>query len=307
MLKKLAIFISLLFFLAGCATTQQVKELQDKVGKIEKLSKKDILDAAEQAAGTKMYGRTARTGSNSLAEISYTSLVTGDQCIVIDSSLDLYFYKYDSTSSLSNNDPWVIQPTVPSSPSTGRWLLIRGIVLKNDDTNQSYARFYEDYTTGQNYYELTVPSSIAANSTFYIGRWRISPITVTTSSTAVTVDNTFTSYYCTIAGQVGNYGLSLPAATGSGVVIGVFVVDDTGDADKFIIEPNGTDRIVGQFSGTNGDGDYIYPVGKYLSSTIGGSPAIIPSADTSGQSIILVDTASGRWSAFSIVGEWSWE
>ena len=291
MLKKLIILISALLFLASCATTQEVKELQDKVAKIEKTSKRDVLAAAEEAAGTKMYGRVTRTGTNSLAAMSYSGLATGDQCIVIDSSLDMYFYKYDSTSSLANNDPWVIQPTVPDSPATGRWLLVRGIVLKNDDTNQSYMRLYEDYTTGQNYYELIAPSSIAANSTFYLGRWRVTALTLTSASTSVTVDNTQTLYYCTTTGLTGNYGLSLPAATGSGVILRAYVVDDSASF-RFIIEPNGNDRIVGTgISGTNADGDYVYP----------------SATDTTGASITIVDAASARWAVVAYTGAWAWE
>ncbi len=289
MLKNLVILIVSLIFFVGCATTQQMKDLQDKVNKIEKLSKKDVLAAAEEAAGTKMYGRVTRTGTNSLAAIAYAGLATGDQCIVIDSSLDIYFYKYDSTSTLSDNDPWVIKPT--DNSGNGRWLLSRGIVLKNDDTNQSYMRLYEDYTTGQNYYELIAPSSIASNSTFYLGRWRVTPLTLTSTSTPVTVDNTQTLYYCTITGLTGNYGLTLPAATGSGVVLRAYVVDYSASF-RFIIEPNGTDRIVGTgISGTNADGDYIYVSG----------------ASTAGYSITLIDAATGRWSVLAYTGSWSWE
>lgn len=288
MIKKLLIALVSLVFLASCATMQDIKVLEDK---IQKQSRTDTLQALEGSAGTKMYGRVARTGTNSLATLSHTGLVTGDQCIVMDSSLDVYFYKYDSTSALANNDPWVIQPTVPTSPATGRWLLGRGLVLKNDDTNQSYIRFYEDYTTGQNYYELLAPSSIAANSSFYIGRWRIAPLTLTNASTTVTVDNTDTLYYCTTTGLAGNYGLALPAATGSGIRIGIYVVDDSASF-RIIVEPSGTNRIVGKtIAGTNADGDYVYA----------------SDADTTGAFLQIVDAATGRWVVTNINGAWSWE
>jgi len=303
-IKKLLIALVSLVFLASCATMQDIKVLEDK---IQKQSRTDTLQALEGSAGTKMYGRVARTGTNSLATLSHTGLLTGDQCIVMDSSLDIYFYKYDSTSALANNDPWVIQPTVPTSPATGRWLLARGLVLKNDDTNQSYIRFYEDYTTGQNYYELLAPSSILANSSFYLGRWRVSAVTLTGSSTNLAADTTYDTltnrlYYVTTTGLTGNYGISLPPATGSGAVIGVHIVDDSASF-RFILEPNGTDRIMGPFTGTNADGDYVYAVGKYVNT----AGDIVASADTTGQSIMLVDAASGRWAAIGTVGEWAWE
>jgi len=288
-IKKLLIALVSLVFLTSCATMQDVKRLEDK---IQKQSRADTLQALEGSAGTKMYGRVARTGTNSLATLSHTGLVTGDQCIVIDSSLDMYFYKYDSTSALANNDPWVIQPTVPTSPATGRWLLARGLVLKNDDTNQSYVRLYEDYTTGQNYYEILAPSSITSNSSFYLGRWRMSSIALASASIPVSADNTYTLYYCTTTGLTGNYGLSLPVATGTGAIIGLFVVDSN-LSFRVIIEPNGTDRIVGKtVSGTNADGSYIYAS---------------DGSDRAGSFIQLVDAVSGRWAVTNINGAWSWE
>lgn len=280
-MKKLLLGLLLLLTTGCLATTSQIADIDKRLDKIEK---KSVLAIAEQAAGTKMYGGITQEGGSGVGAMdrfASTSLATGDLCVVINSSGVVYFYRYDSTSSLTEATPWVITPY--NSPATGRWILANSIMLKNDDSNASSLKLYEDYTTGTNYYDLQSPTSIAANQTFVLGRSRISSLTITSSSTTVTTDDTDKLYYVSISGLTGNYGLTLPATTGSGVRISVYVTNDSGDTDRFIIEPNGNDRIVGAgIAGTNADGDYIYPTGG-----TGG--------DTTGSFITLVDSASGRW------------
>ena len=294
-----------MLFMTGClATTGQIADINSRLDKVEK---KSVLAIAEQAAGTKMYGGITQEGGSGVGAMdrfASTSLATGDLCVVINSSGVVYFYRYDSISTYAELSPWVITPY--DAPSTGRWILANSIALKNDDSNASSLKLYEDYTTGQNYYDLQGPTSIAANQTFVLGKTRISALTLTSSTTTVTSDDTTKVYYVDISGLTGNYGLSLPEATGSGQIIYVFINDDSGDTDKFIIEPYGSDRILGQFTGTVSSGGYVYPIGKHINS----SGDIIASADTTGQSIILIDLASGDpgyWGAFAIVGEWGYE
>lgn len=285
MFKKFIFVLISLVFLASCATQLDIKRLEDQ---IQKQSRQDILRSLEGAAGTKMYGRTSISGgSTDLDDISTTGLADGDLCIVIDSNGVVYFYKYSSSSTATEVEPFIVTP----SSSTGRWILAKGLSFKNDGTEDSYIRLYEDYDNGQSYYDIKAPSSITTSATFTYGRARISATTFTSASTSVGADDTDKLYYCTTTGLTGNYGLSLPAASGTGVKISAYIVDDSASY-RFIIEPNGTDRIVGKnISGTNADGDYIYP----------------SDTDTTGAFIELVDAASGRWVVSRINGAWSWE
>ena len=139
----------LLFGLGSCVNT----DLSRRVDVLEReLSDAQYQRIAEQvgAAYGQIFAAQAVSGGTAKAmdAINHTtySLATGDICIVVDSDGDTSIYRYNSTSTTTAVDPWIITPD--SNSGDGRWILTRGFMLKNDGTEASYITMYEDYDTG---------------------------------------------------------------------------------------------------------------------------------------------------------------
>lgn len=282
----LCLFVIFSFF--GCASTNQridilerdVQQLQDDLA---------MAMGTGVGAATRMYGRDCQrttTCAKSLDSIADAVIQDGDLAIVIDSSGDLYFYRFNDSSTLAENYPWVIQPN--DAGGNGDWVLTRSIVFKNDATQESYVRIFEDYDNGQNYFEWKVPSDIDTNHTFIASGWYVNAQSVTDSNITVETDDAHTAYYLTIAGLTNHREMDLPATSGSGIDL-YFYIQDGDDTYDLRLDPNGTDRVVGfGTSGVNGDGDYLW-------------------ADGEGEFLHLVDCASGRWCIKSISGTWTYQ
>jgi hypothetical protein len=278
----------LIFSFFGCATSnQRLNVLERQVAQLQD----DLAMAMGTGVGaaTRMYGRDCQrttTCAKSLDSIADAVIQDGDLAIVIDSSGDLYFYRFNNSSTESENYPWIIQPN--DAAGNGDWILTRSIVFKNDASADSYVRIYENYGNGQNYFEYKVPADIDTNHTFIGGGWYIHALSVTTSDITVETDDAKTLFYLTIAGLTNDREIDLPAATGSGIEYIFYILD--GDVTYDLrIDPNGTDRILGvNILGTNGDGDYIW-------------------ADAANERVHLVDCASGRWCTVASGGTWTYQ
>jgi len=151
-----------------------------------------VLAAAEEAARNKdVWGVWLGPETNSLAAMSYSGLATGDQCIVIDSSLDMYFYKiwfyqlFGLTMILGSYSQQF------QTPRHWKVALVRGIVLKNDwhQFKVFIACVYMKITQlVRIYYELI--SSFFNCCQLYFLSWkdgRVTALTLTSASTSVTV------------------------------------------------------------------------------------------------------------------------
>lgn len=78
------------------------------------------------AEATKMWGRIAQTGgNNSVDNIPYASIADGDLVIVINSSSELYFYRFDDDNGGTEDGTYIIKPD-DAGAGAGRWVLISG-------------------------------------------------------------------------------------------------------------------------------------------------------------------------------------
>ena len=109
-IKNIILCMALLFMVTACTTIPRDRRV-------------DYTEIFSQSAvATRMYGRTALDGgTKSVDNIDYNSLVDGDLCIVITDSDLTYFYRFESSSALTESSPHVITPD--DQGGNGRWLL----------------------------------------------------------------------------------------------------------------------------------------------------------------------------------------
>ena len=76
---------------------------------------------------TQMFGRTQLIGgTKSVDNLPYANLNDGDLCIVINSSKELYYYRFNASSGDAENSPDLIEPD--DQAGNGRWELITSSV-----------------------------------------------------------------------------------------------------------------------------------------------------------------------------------
>lgn len=76
-----------------------------------------------------MFGRTQLIGgTRSVDNIPYANLDDGDLCIVINSSKELYYYRFNASSSDAEDSPDIIEPD--DQAGNGRWELISSSVFE---------------------------------------------------------------------------------------------------------------------------------------------------------------------------------
>lgn len=158
-LRILVISIILVFFMVSCAS---------KV----RLTPEDYMKrAAKVGAATKMYGRITLTGgTKSVDNIPYANLVDGDLCITVNSSKNLYFHRFESSSSAGESPPDIITPD--DQTGNGRWELVPvvwsagdcadGACLDGSSDGGTWLRLYD----GDSHYLEINPGDLAANEIF---------------------------------------------------------------------------------------------------------------------------------------------
>lgn len=206
--------------------------------------------------GANFYPAHFLTGGAAGALDAITGYSDGDAALVIlddGGTYKGYLYRYDSapTGSPAESPPDVIAPD-DIGGSAGRWMLVefytKVIVVSQSATSPGRTIIYEQSTNGTNYYILTVPASIVSNETFTVGRWRNEAKTLTDADFDIEVDETKTTFVCTIAGLTADRAGNLPPATGSGVEV-VYYITDGDDTYDLRAEPDGTDVIGGGAAG----------------------------------------------------------
>jgi len=236
-----------------------------------------LVFAVPASAANNIWWRIGLTGGGTALD-AVTGYSDGDGAIVIQDdggTYKGYLYRYDSvpTGSPAEDSPDVIAPD-DIGAAAGRWMLVEfyaKVLVVSQGTSPGQVTFYEGSGGGTNYYILTVPSTIDTNETFTVGKWRIEAKTLTDAGFDIEVDETKTTFVCTIAGLTADRSGNLPPATGSGVEY-CFYIADGDDSYDFRVEPDGTDTI-----GAGAAGHYW-------------------EAKTIGSYIIVQDVASGKWS-----------
>ncbi|MHA1170233.1 MAG: hypothetical protein ACTSRU_20590 [Candidatus Hodarchaeales archaeon] len=218
-----------------------------------------------------------------------TGYVDGDPMLIWQDdggTYKAYLYRYDSdpTGSPAENSPDVIAPDdIGENP--GRWMLVefyaKVLVVSPSSTSPGQITFYEDTDEGTNYIILTIPSAVDSNETFIVGNWRIEAKTLTDAGFNIEVDETHTTFVCTITGLTADRAGVLPPATGSGVEYYFYILDGD-DTYAFQVQPDSTDII-----GTGGAGHYF-------------------EADGAGELMYVQDVAVGKWLMFNL-GAWTEE
>ena len=240
-MKKLLILCLLLF---GCATTG----LEQRIDKLEQMVM--ISQLGETGVAKRMFGRACLQGPGCMDAIA--GAADDDMCVVIDSSDIVSFYKYNSSSSYGHNSPWVIDDGTLAG--TERWEMTVGSNFKNADSGASYIRFYEDYTTGQHYYQLTVPASIGGNETHIIGRWKTEVYTANANKT-LDGDDSSKIFRIDMTTWTADRTFTLPeASTCLGCEYAFWVRIGHASWDVRIDPGEAADQIIG----TTGAGDYVY-------------------------------------------------
>jgi len=256
--------------LSGCATIN----LEQRVSKLEsqiEASQDDAMMAAagETGAATRMYGRSALTGSEkSLQNISESGLVDGDLCVVIDENNYRYFYRWDDDNiniTYPQSVPLRIQPLV--SDGIGIWKL----------SSRAYSEsFFSAASDGEHYMDVTNSSACPSNppqgaicvrddtNTMYIadssGNWW--PMSGPTSSYNTSQNPLAMIFHWN--GVINNFGATnyvqhklRKAVVGMEVTFHVTAAQpirvDPDDADKFI----GTGFSNGKYYWADGIGEYL--------------------------------------------------
>jgi len=123
MKKYIVGIIAVLFLLAGCATTQQLQSLEEKVTKLER---KVIISGAE-GAGKNFYPATALTGGGSGALDKVTTPVAGDVAFVVLNNDAAYGYAtliyvaHDFGGAATEAVPYIVVPN--TDPGNMGWVL----------------------------------------------------------------------------------------------------------------------------------------------------------------------------------------
>jgi hypothetical protein len=128
MMKKIIWLIPLLF-LFGCATTQQVADLEKKIAMLEKKKATDTMILAEQAGARRFWWRNALIGGGSALDgiTGLSSANDGDAAFVMVKAGSgasatvtgyLYIYVYDDDT--AENSPLIIKP----NDAGGTWKLV---------------------------------------------------------------------------------------------------------------------------------------------------------------------------------------
>jgi hypothetical protein len=265
-LSILSFYLILVVALVGCAGTFGVSpddQLYNRVAALEKqiaeLQDEALMDAAGAVgAATRMYGRTNLIGgTKSLDNILYSNLVDGDLCMIIDENGEIWFYRFDASSTAPETIPYTIKPD-DSGTNDGRWLMAYGIHFNTSPAGPGYLSLMEQSTYGYNVIRIQAPASMGSNEIFEVGRWRVDTTTLVDpidgGTTDLETDDSLTVFILEEDGlSTDHHTAILPVATGSGVRIGFLLY--TNDASFDIrIDPDGTDQI---FLTTAG-GDYIF-------------------------------------------------
>lgn len=242
----------------------------------------------------RIYGRTVLIGgSSSVDNIASGGLSDGDICIVIDSVGDLYFYRYNASSSVNEESPYYIKPD-DIGAGNGRWILSSGAYFGLVDTSAGYITLLEDKdnsTEGNRlFYKLQAPAAIGANQTFTVGRQRTAAYILVGTDVQLSTDDTNTVFYSVISGLTTNVAFILPTATGSGVHY-TFVIATSNATYYMRVRPAATDSIVARSADVTG--------------TPGGGKSI--GAHNSFERVTVVDIASNVWVVTEIAGTWSYQ
>jgi hypothetical protein len=126
-MKKIIWLIPLLL-LFGCATTQQITDLEGKIAKLEKQKASDTMILAEQAGARRFWWRNALIGGGSALDgIPNATLTDGDAAFVMvlegggaSSTVTGYLYVYVDDDDTAENSPLVIEP----NDGGGAWKLV---------------------------------------------------------------------------------------------------------------------------------------------------------------------------------------
>lgn len=230
--------------------------------------------------GTLRWRSCITSGTECLDDV--TGYVDGEPVLIIGSD-GFLVYMMDSDSGETADGDTVVAPADVGGGDE-RWIkqpFGADSLEITQKTDPGSFLLYEGKANGTDYYDETVPPSIATSQTFVRGRWRISAKTLTTSGFDIEVDDTLTNYVCTIAGLTADRKANLPAATGSGIRL-IITIKDGDDTYDLQVEPDGTDQI--------GDG----AAGHYFE------------AKAEGAALWLIDAASGKWTVFK-EGTWTEE
>jgi len=153
-MKKIIWLIPLLI-LFGCASTQRVADLENKIAQMSKQKATGTMLLAEQAGARKFWWRNALVGGgDALDGIAAASLVNGDAAFVMVQdgvTMTGYLYVYNSTDTTAENSPLIIAP----NDGGGRWYLV----------NFNAATMTSNGASGYSYIIVSNPTTYAGTPT----------------------------------------------------------------------------------------------------------------------------------------------